>query len=216
MKRSLLIVFALLILVAGCVPILRPAKQPVASATNSHKILLMLREVSDDEETLDYMLNHEVGVMVPMLEKAGYDVTLASASGEPLTGITTTLPIDMKLTDVNVNDYAGYVIPCMAAGSSDVIPPEFLPVVQKAMATGRPLAAQQSGSDVLYTAGVLKGKHYAAQSDLPGATNMGNVVVQDGNLITSGVCPNMARNMGLQDGTPELMQKFIAALGSAQ
>ena len=72
------------------------------------------------------------------------------------------------------------------------VQPEAITVVQKAAATGKQMAAQQSASQILYSAGVLKGKHYASQYDFPGAINMGNGVVQDGNLTTSGVCPNIS------------------------
>ena len=65
------------------------------------------------------MLTKEVGVMVDMLEKAGYKVVVASASGQPITGGATTLKPDLKLADVNVDDYAGIVLPCMAVPLSD-------------------------------------------------------------------------------------------------
>ena len=60
------------------------------------------------------MLTKEVGVMVSMLEKAGYKVVVASASGQPITGGATTLKPDLKLADVKVDDYAGFMFPCMA------------------------------------------------------------------------------------------------------
>lgn len=37
----------------------------------------------------------------------------------------------------------------------------------------------------------------------------GNGVVQDGNIITSGICPMMAKLTGVQDGTARLTQKLI-------
>jgi hypothetical protein len=38
-------------------------------------------------------------------------------------------------------------------------------------------------------------------------------VVQDGKIITSGICPTLERLFAVQNGTIELTQKFIAAIG---
>ena len=41
-------------------------------------------------------------------------------------------------------------------------------------------------------------------------------VVQDGNIITSGICPAVAKyNAPVTDETPELTQKLIDALGAS-
>ena len=106
---------------------------------------------------MELMLTKEVGVMMSLLEKAGFDVVVATPSGEPVVGRETTLAADMKLADADVNDYAGFLVPCMAAGQYP-IPPDVIAVVQKAAATGKPIAAQQSGRTVLFSAGRGEGK----------------------------------------------------------
>jgi hypothetical protein len=45
-----------------------------------------------------------------------------------------------------------------------------------------------------------------------GAIYSGRDVVQDGNIITSGVCPYIKQMRGWPDGTAELTQKLIAEL----
>jgi len=45
-----------------------------------------------------------------------------------------------------------------------------------------------------------------------GAIYSGRNVVQDGNIITSGVCPWIKKLRGWPDGTAELTQKLIAEL----
>jgi hypothetical protein len=78
----------------------------------------------------------------------------------------------------------------------------------------------------LAEAGALKGKRYAFVDDplnqpppdtkdsrFEGAIFSGSGVVQDGNIITSGICPATEGWMGMPDCTPELTRAFIAKLG---
>ncbi len=74
--------------------------------------------------------------------------------------------------------------------------------------------------------GVLKGKKYSfikdplkATENFPrtdlrfeGAIYGGSGVVQDGKIITSGVCANIERIRGLEGGTVKLTKAFIAAV----
>ena len=118
----------------------------------------------------------------------------------------------------------------MAVGSfpGPPVSQEAVEVVKKALADGKPVAAAANSSIILAEAGVLKGKRYAFYTDplnpgqgLPkrtdqrfkGAIYSGTGVVQDGKIITSGVCPNLQRVFAMQDGTIELTQKLIAAIG---
>lgn len=167
------------------------------------------------------MLTKEVGVMVSMIEKAGYKVVVASASGQPLVGRTTTLKPDLKLADVKVEDYAGLILPCLAP-STPQVPPDGPEIVKKAVALGKPVAAQINGVGTLMKAGVLSGKQFAIisgygfEKSVPDGIYKGEGVVQDGNIVTSGMCPFMARAGGTPDGTTELTQKFITMLASAR
>ncbi len=179
------------------------------------KVLLIAKEASN---VMEFMLTQEVGVMMSMLEKAGLKVVVASPSGQPITGGTTTLKPDMKLGDVKVEDYAGFIIPCMAIENG---PPEAVEIVRKAASLGKPIAAQ-NGSVILILAkaGVLSGKQFAVypgyEKYIPQGIYKGGGVIQDGNLITSGSCPNTARAGTHPDTTTELTQKFIATLASAR
>jgi hypothetical protein len=50
--------------------------------------------------------------------------------------------------------------------------------------------------------------------DFKDASYAGTGVVQDGNIITSGICPYAARNVEIQHGTEELCQKLAEAIKS--
>ena len=184
-------------------------------------VLLVAR---DNSSVLDLMLTKEVGVMVSMLERAGYKVVVASMSGQPLVGSATTLRPDLKLAAVNVDDYAGFLLPCMAPpeGQEFPAPRELVQFARKAVSTGKPVAAQMSAVGTLFDAGVMTGRQFAAvdRADVrpyfKEAVWKGEGVVQDGNILTSGICPNMTKEMGKQDGTAALTQKFIDALASAE
>jgi putative intracellular protease/amidase len=170
---------------------------------------------------MELMLTNEVGVMTSLLEKAGYKVIVASASGQPLVGSTTTLKPDLKLADVKVEDYAGFILPCLAPPEAGFkVPPDAAEIVKKGVTLGKPLAAQIVGIFTLSKAGVLSGKQFAMLSGyeryIPEGIYKGAGVVQDGNIVTSGTCPYMARRYGGTDGTVELTQKFIALLASAR
>ncbi|MBI5302037.1 MAG: DJ-1/PfpI family protein [Chloroflexi bacterium] len=184
------------------------------------KILLIL--ASEKSEDMELVLTKEVGVMVSTLEKASYKVVVASASGQPLVGSATTLKPDLKLADVQVDDYAGVIVPCLAPISSEFkVPPDAAEIVKKAVAQGKPVAAQLTGVFTLAAAGVLNGKQFAInpgyENYIPKAGGIfkGAGVVQDGNIVTSGTCPKMA-SAARPDGTTELTQKFIALLASAR
>ena len=163
----------------------------------------------------DMMLTQEFGVMKDMLEKAGYKVVVATVLDEPVKGATKTLTPDLKLADVQVGDYAGVMVPCNASGLPSM-DPKSLAIVRDTVAAGKPLGAQQSAVVLLSAAGVLDGKQFAMVSGhewaVPRGIYKGAGVVQDGNIITSGICPYVSGLAKAQDGTTELTQKFIAAL----
>jgi len=169
---------------------------------------------------MELMLTKEVAVMVNMLEKAGYEVVVASASGEPITGGATTLKPDLKLADAKVDDYMGFMFPCLAVDMDLPPPAEAVRIAKEAVAQGKPVAAQNGGVVTLSAAGALNGKQFALMQDpganMPGGIYKGTGVVQDGNIITSGTCPHMAKMAGLKDGTPELTQKLIDSLAASQ
>ena len=106
------------------------------------------------------------------------------------------------------------------------VSPLAISIVKQAVAKEKPIAAQTGSVYVLAEAGVLKGKRYAylldrfnpyppykSDSRFEGAIWGGPDVVQDGMIITSGICPFMEAFTGLRDCTPELTQAFIVKLG---
>jgi putative intracellular protease/amidase len=191
---------------------------PVSTEGQAAKALLIVPE--DSSADLEYMLTMEVGVMQNLLEEAGIDVDVATASGEPLVAEVTTLTPDLKFSDVNVTDYAGIVMPCLAtADTARALPPELAAIIREAMTDGKPVAAQTGGIIALADVGVLSGKKYAYVEEwvatipqFEDAIYSGNGIVQDGNIITSGVCPYAARMLDLPDGTTGLIEALIAQI----
>ncbi len=191
------------------------------------KVLMIPREGYSAD--LDQAIKGEVGVMTMLLKKAGLEADIATTSGRPILGPTQKIEKVLILSDVNVNDYVGVIMPCMAVGMfpGPPVSPEAVAVAKKALTDGKPVAAAANSSIVLAEAGVLKGKKYAFAEDplkksemwkrtdprFEGAIYSGPGVVQDGKIITSGACPMIERSYGLPNNTVELTQKFIAAIG---
>jgi putative intracellular protease/amidase len=205
-----------------------------AFGQSTRKVLMIPREGYSTD--LDLMIKMEVGVMNILLKRAGFEVDIASMSGQPILGPTQKIEKVSQLSKINLNNYVGIIMPCMAVGMfpGPPVSPETVAIVKKALADGKPVAAAANSSIILAEAGVLKGKRYAYITDplkmsetwikidprfattdprFEGAIYSGPGVVQDGNIITSGVCPNLERVFAVQDGTIELTQKFIAAIG---
>jgi putative intracellular protease/amidase len=173
------------------------------------KVLLFIK---DGSPQLEYMLTNEVGKMSEIIKQFGFEVTIATISGEVLTAGSITVKPDLKLSEVNIDDYAGFILPCMVVGSASS---EAITFVKKVVDKGKPIAAQAGSVGLLAEAGILNGKKYALGSDLSTDPNFksgiysGTGVVQDGNIITSGVCPWIAKETGWQDGTAKLTQTLI-------
>jgi putative intracellular protease/amidase len=182
------------------------------TAQKMGKVLMIVNEAKSDD--LELMLTKEVGVMKGLLQKAGYEVVVATASNQPLTAGAAMLKPNLKVGDVKVADYKGVILPCMATSGSP-LPPEGTAIIKEAVAKGKPLAAQTGSVMLLAQAGVLTGKKYALAkgwSTIAGAIYSGDGIVQDGKIITSGVCPYMAKSQGMRDGTSKLTEALIAEL----
>ena len=128
-------------------------------AKDTPKVLLFIRGDGLKSSALELMLTKEVGVMKEILEQSGFEVAVASVSGEPIVAGSTSLKPDLKLRDVYTTDYAGFILPCMADSSSPT--PETITTVWKAAAEGKPVAAQLGSVMTLAKAGLLIGKKYA-------------------------------------------------------
>jgi len=185
---------------------------PFALAQQRGKVLMIVNEGTSED--LELMLTKEVGVMKNLLQKAGYQVVVATASGNPLAAGSAKVMPDLKLSQAKAADYAGFIMPCMATSAS-ALPPEGNAIVKEAVASNKPFAAQTGSVVLLFHAGVLAGKKYALAKGwaaLEGAIYSGDGIVQDGNIITSGVCPRMAKMAGMKDGTARLTETLIAEL----
>jgi putative intracellular protease/amidase len=188
-----------------------------AQGVKKGKVLLILREGKFLAD-VEFMLNNEVDVITNLLNRAGLELKVASPSGQPIVAAAKTLKPDLKLSDVKMADYAGFIIPCISI--MDPLPAGFVPSIKDAIAKGKPVAAQTGGVFALAQAGVLSGKKYSGvrvpdKKRYPGfkdAIYSGTGIVQDGHLITSAVCPMTAKQTGLPDGTTLFAQAFIAEL----
>jgi putative intracellular protease/amidase len=204
---------------------------------NHQKVLVIPREGYSSD--LDFMIKAEVGVMSSLLRSAGLQVDIATTSGQPIIGSTQKIQTMLRLADVNVNEYAGVIMPCMAVGlfPGPPVAPEAVAVVQGALAKGKPVAAALGSVNVLAEAGVLKGKKYSylrdplktdarwaiTDSRFADANYIGPGTTQDGNIITCGVCPYTEKMYGWgvdafdpENGTIKLTKAFIAAIGSGK
>ena len=225
-----IIILGAIMLIMGVIyfsshPIMGPTE---AFGQSGRKVLMIPREGYSTD--LDLMIKMEVGVMNVLLKGAGFEVDIATTSGQTILGPTQKIEKVLRLSEVNVNDYVGIIMACMAVGMfpGPPVSPEAVAIVKKALSDGKPVAAAANSAIILAEAGVLKGKKYAFLVDplkttetrkrtdprFVDAIYSGPGVVQDGKIITSGVCPNLERVYAMQNGTVELTKKFIAAIGS--
>jgi putative intracellular protease/amidase len=229
MKKNIMLVAIMLIMGVfislSSHPIMGPTE---AFGQSVRKVLMIPREGYSAD--LDQAIKGEVGVMTMLLKKAGLEADIATTSGRPILGPTQKIEKVLILSDVNVNDYVGVIMPCMAVGMfpGPPVSPEAVAVAKKALTDGKPVAAAANSSIILAEAGLLKGKKYAFAEDplktserwkrrdprFEGAIYSGPGVVQDGKIITSGACPMIERTYGLPNNTVELTKRFIAAIGS--
>jgi putative intracellular protease/amidase len=216
-------VFAIIVILAGVISF-----SSQAFGQSGAKILLIPREGSSLD--LDLMIKMEVGVMAVLLKNAGFEVDMATTSGQPILGPTQKLDKIMRLADVNLSNYQGIILACMAVGAFPGAPvsQEAVALVKQALSEGKPVAANSNSGTVLAEAGVLKGKKFAFQRDPLKTTEIfkttdlrftdaiysGTGVVQDGKIITSGVCAYIELRSGMENMTNKLTRAFIAELGS--
>jgi putative intracellular protease/amidase len=186
---------------------------------NDPKVLLFITDGSRD---LELMLTEEVMLMKEILEQASFEVVITTISCEPISAGSVRIDPDLKLNDVNITDYAGFIFPCMAPPVETItnLNPDLVSFVKRISNQGKPLAAQTFSIVPLADAGILVNKKYAFTFEpdlemLPGFSGgiySGEGVVQDGNIITSGTCPWKTRAFGKPHGTKKLTQLLIHAI----
>ena len=212
-RKGVLGVMILLVLVAG----------QAFSAESKGKVLVLVRAgIGSDTsfDLADYAIIKEFGVMKTTLEGAGFNVVVATVDGRATGGRHILIAPDLKFSDVKIADYKGVMVPCLDASAMTA---ESVQIVKDALAAGIPVAAQNGGVSILSMAGGLKGKNFAIADfwitgegkqwfNPGGGTYKGEGVVQDGKIVTSGICPVMALFVKKPDGTQELAQKLIALM----
>jgi putative intracellular protease/amidase len=183
--------------------------------TSKPKVLMYIQDNSVD---LNFMLTNEAAKMKQILEQAGFDVDIASISGEILKTESLTLKPDILLSKVDIRKYSGFIVPCMAPNDTIVTIQE-KNFIKEVIKEGKPIAAQTSAVLILAESAVLKGRKFAMEENLlnlspefKNAVYSGIGVVQDGIIITSGTCPMMAKMTGIKDGTAELTNKLIQTI----
>ncbi|TRX72414.1 DJ-1/PfpI family protein [Carboxylicivirga sp. M1479] len=176
---------------------------------NTKRVLILIKEESSQ---LEFMLENEALKMRGILKQSGFEVFTATVSGKTLRGGSVSLTPDLKLSQVDINDYDGFIIPCMIVDKTTEETVEFVKNVVKSK---KPIAAQVASVYLLAEAGALKDKEYALYSDqspksaFEGSTYAGNGVVKDGKILTSGGCPWAEYKNRGKDRTVELTEAFM-------
>jgi len=189
---------------------------PALSQQNG-KVLLIIRNAKPaDPAVLGLTISKEAMVIKDTLQKAGCKVDLASPTGQTWGTPPNALKPDRKLGGIKVDDYKGFVIPCLAINDA-ALHPDLAALIKGAVAKNKPIAAQLGGVAMLAKAGVLSGKKYATLNpmmpEFREGIYSGSGVVSDGNIITSGICPAMSKEYkGMQDGTPRMLELLLAAM----
>lgn len=186
-------------------------------ASDSGKILMFVRDGARD---LELMLDKETGVMKRMLEDAGFQVVIATSSGEPMKAGEFVLEADLAIADARASDYDGFILPCMAPAPGSPVPEAIVTLIEEAHRSGKPIAASRGSVAILGRSGALEGKNYSyaeevdvnERPEFKGGTYEGSGYSQDGNVTTVGVCPLASRSLKLPDGTEDLVKGFIASL----
>jgi len=215
-------ILAVIVILAGIITFSQ------VSAQTNPKVLLIPREGYSYD--LDLMIKMEIGVMRVLLKNAGLDVDIATSTGFPIVGPTEKVTDLKSLRDIRIDDYAGVIIACMAVGGGPVpapaASPDVMAIVKKVLSDEKPVAANGNATNILAEAGVLKGKKYSYMRDplqptaaapvtfpaFQDAIYSGSGLVQDGLIITSGVCPTVEKVLGMENGTVKLTKAFIAAV----
>ena len=145
-----------MVVVITCLLFFATVSATAFAQASSGKVLLVPREGYSQD--LDLMISREVDVMTGLLKSAGFTVDIATTSGSPIIGPSQKIENVLKLAQVNVNEYAGVLMPCMAVGlfPGPPVALEAVAVVKRTLAAGRPVASALGSTIVLAEAGVLR------------------------------------------------------------
>ena len=136
MKKVGIIATLVLFFLAGVISF-----TPQVYCQSAKKVLMVPREGYSQD--LDLMLKMEVGVMTLLLMNAGFEVDIATTSGYPIIGPTQKIEKLQRLSEINLDNYVGIIMPCMAVGlyPGPPVAPDAVAAVKKALADGKPVAA---------------------------------------------------------------------------
>jgi putative intracellular protease/amidase len=183
------------------------------AVSEERQVLLILRELDQEPQMAERFIHApDVALRIwSTLEDAGFTVVTASPTGRRvfIDREGDVVPVDLAATDVDIRDYVGFVLPCVA-GIGWLVDHQTVPYVwvddevellQRIVAAGLPLGAQHDGIIALAQAGVLVdrrfsyyldpvGARFAFQRDarFAGGEYGGKGLVQDGTIITSSDC----------------------------
>jgi len=198
-----------LILITLLVSCGRVPNEPIAtstpvppSATSGPRVLIVIRSyISTD---MPNMTDNELGVMIDMLEDAGFELWIASHSYDPYKSETNTITPDLIIGSVNVADFDAVLIPCLATGLTS-LSQEITELVKEFYNQEKVIAAQHGARLSLFRDKLIT-------SDQMNSSG----VLQNGKVITSGCCSEAAEYSGCEDGTRELIEKLIATLNEGE
>ena len=195
----------------------------ISCGRDNPKVLLFIADGSRD---LEFMLTEEVLVMQEILEQSSFKVVISSLSGDIISVDSVAIEPDLKLDNVSISEYSGFIFPCMAPPWEKMnnLDPEVAAFVKEISKTGKPMAAQTLSVADFAKAGILMDKEYAftidpdvnEYPDFKSGIYSGEGVIRDGNIITSGTCPWKTREYGKPDGTRKLTQMLIKAIRENQ
>ena len=105
-----------------------------AFGQSARKVLMIPREGYSAD--LDLMLKMDVGVMTLLLKGAGFQVDVATDSGQAILGQTEKIEKVMRLSEIKLDDYVGIIMPCMAVGwfPGPPVSSQAVAIVKKALA----------------------------------------------------------------------------------
>jgi hypothetical protein len=106
MKKSVVFLTVVILVVTGVISV-----ESQVYGQSHKRVLMFLRE--GDSYDLDFMLKMEVGVMTKLLKEAGFQLDVATYSGQPVAGPTEKIEKVMKLSEIKLGDYMGIIIPCL-------------------------------------------------------------------------------------------------------
>ena len=93
--------------------------------------------------------------MTLFIKRAGFEVDIATTSGFPIIGPTGKIENVLRLSEINLNNYVGIIMPCMAVGMfpGPPVAPQAKEPAKKCLADAKPVAAAAHSGTILAEAG---------------------------------------------------------------